>query len=123
MKALVEIKLNKNISAAEISEKTYEDVIDQILSDNGYDLTDVSVFAGVQPKYELFSETNLKNATFVSIVLELEEDQIKDFENYERLIIEKALEALGTTYLKIIDITKGDDPTSLFFNNDNDDNY
>lgn len=121
MKALVEIKLNKefpNIVSQSITASVYEDVIDTILEDFGYTLLLVSKFQGYESLPQNFTASNMSNVTFVSVVIELEEQQILNFENYEKVIIGKVLDALGTKYLKIIDLPGKDDDNFLFFGSD-----
>ena len=121
MKAIVEIKLNKRIKNVSISSpgnQIYEDVIDQILVDGGYELIEVSPFFGNPDNHRDFTESKLKNVTFVSLVIDLEENQIKDFEKHEHDIIGLALDNLGKKYMDIIDVSIDDDTTSLFFNDE-----
>jgi len=121
MKALVEIKLNKLISDVRIKQlnsNVYEDVIDTLLEDDGYTLLLVSKFVASQAHVKNFTASNMPNVTFVSLVIELQEEQILNFESYENVILGKVLDELGTKYLQIIDLPGEDDDNFLFFGSD-----
>lgn len=102
MKAIVEIKLNENIEVSMVDYKTYENVIDQILEDGGYQLIDVVPYDGNPDNHRDFTESKLNEVTFVSLLIDLEENQIKDFEIHELDIMEKVLDILGQKYLDLI---------------------
>lgn len=112
MKAIVEIKLNKKIigvPAQNPGTKFYEDVIDQILVDDGYEVIAVSPYYGDLDSHNDFKESNLENVTFVSLVIDLEKKQIEDFKKYDHDIIGLVLDDLGDKYMAIIDVSSDDE--------------
>lgn len=121
MKSIVEIKLNRqitNVGISTVNSKTYEDIIDQILEDGGYGLIDVAPYNGNPDNHRDFNQSKLRGVTFVSLLMNLDENQINDFENHEVDIIEKALHILGKKYLDIVDFTEDDGETTLYFSDE-----
>ncbi|MFY0481678.1 hypothetical protein ACI6PS_03660 [Flavobacterium sp. PLA-1-15] len=110
MEAIAEIKIHSKIVVEREPAgiyKIYEEVIDSIVENEDYELLRV-VPNNEKREVAIFTGSELKNVTFASIVIDLTEDQIINFEANKRLIILKVLEVLGDCYLNEINKPIGD---------------
>lgn len=119
MKALVEIKTSKkieDISVVNAGTEKYDFIVNEILKNRGFEITDVQIYEGYPEIEKEYSEIEIVEATYITTVVDLELDEINNFKLYENEIIDKAIASLSRRELDIMGASEYGKESFLFFN-------
>lgn len=118
MKALVELKTDKkleDIAIANAGTEKYDLIVNEILKNVKFEIVDVQAFDGYPEVEKEYSSLEIPEATYISTVIELQNDEIENFKSYENQIIDKAIHSLTSRELDIMGASEYGKETFLFF--------
>lgn len=119
MKAIVEIKTaNKleDVAVVPAGTEKYNSIVNDILQDKDFEVTDVQIFNGYADLEKEYTSMEIAEETFITVVIDLELEEINHFKLHENTIINKAMNSLSSRELDIVSASEFGKRAFIHFN-------
>lgn len=119
MKALVEIKTNtkiEDIAVVNAGTEKYNSIVNDILQSREFTVTDVQVFEKHPENDKEYPSMEVDEATYITTVVDLNQEEMEHFNLHENEIIGKIMEALNNRDLDILAASEFGTESFVYFN-------
>lgn len=118
MKALAEIKTNKKIEHIHVAHpetEKYNEIVNELLKCEHFELEDLQPYNGTPDFEEHFSDKEIEDATYITVLIDVEGD-LSAARNQGDGIVRKAIDALASRELDLLYAREYGRESFLYFN-------